>query len=272
MSTWEKTLPTTGETNWGLKYNEAIGEIRNKVDNKIDTEHEFVINDITNLEAELNSKSNTDHDHTGYADVSHSHSDYASSIATINNTLQTINDSISILQNTINLLLPDLGSVTIEADIDNIGGGIRITCTTSPIILIRSWNIKVRSLGSLIYNSENSSNVVFISGELLSETESNTLLSITVTANSGQTTKAETFSFTYVKTPSLIDAKLASFQDIIDNELTIANILDSIANDANVCQAQANMLQHSNTLVTKIINDDDFVTKIAEEIIAKQNA
>ena len=74
MSTWEKTLPTTGETNWGLKYNEAIGEIRNKVDNKIDTEHEFVINDITNLEAELNSKSNTDHDHSDYSAIDHTHS------------------------------------------------------------------------------------------------------------------------------------------------------------------------------------------------------
>ena len=196
-------------------------------------------------------KSDINHTHSNYANIHHTHLaeniimpdslDVAHHIAQINSDIDTIN-------NTLDLLLPDLTSVTISAIITNENGGIRIICNTQPVINISHWAISVAKKGNIILEMTSSSNYIFIYESSLTGVEDSDVLDITITAYSGLSTKAVTYSHTFHH----IDTDLENRLYNIETQLTIGNIIDAFAQDQDALQALANVLHSSNTLAQKI--------------------
>jgi len=110
----------------------------------------------------------------------------------------------------VDLLSPNLTSVTVSATITNINGGVRIKGDTTPDIYITQWVIVVSEGGSQVCSVTSSSNVVFIPASDLTGVISGDTLSITVTAHAGESSKGVGFSHTYTYINSKQDDDLAS--------------------------------------------------------------
>jgi len=162
--------------------------------------------------------------------------------------INRIDSDILTINNTLDLILVDLTDVTISAQISNIYGGLRIICNTNPVINITSWFIDIQKDGISIGQIWNSSNYFFIDGDLLINVNDGDTLTIIVTANSGQSSKSRSYSHVFHETNNSIIERL----NAIETQLTIGNIIDAFAQDADALQALANVLHSSNTLAQKV--------------------
>lgn len=172
----------------------------------------------------------------GKANNNHSHSDYA------------LNSDLEVISNTLDLLLPDLAGVEVSANIQNRSGGIRIICSTNPVIYISEWKLIVEKNGSIVCELISTSNHILLSNPSLEGVVSGDLLNITVQAMSGNSIKAKRYSHTYVYTNSDFEERLIRMEE----QLTLGNFIDAFAQDADALQALANVLHSSNTLAQKV--------------------
>ena len=247
-------------TNYNLfKPDPGASGVAEQLNSNLDTIDNTLKSLSDNKEPKITKKSAFNKDFgIGSDDVSrgnHGHTDYASKadFLALENTVGLIQSSISAIQNTLNLMQPDLSSIAVNADINNRHGGIKISCMTEPAVCVRSWNVKIRTLGNLIYNADSNISTIFISRSMFeSSLVDNTELAITITANSGSSTKDESFSHIYIRTQSDIDIAIANLENVVYNELSMGNILDAVAQDVDTIQAHVNVLQHSNVLVQKL--------------------
>ncbi len=172
----------------------------------------------------------------GKADTEHEHSEYA---------LQTALDTV---ENTLDLLLPDLGSVTLSVDVVNRSGGIRILFNTSPTVHFTQAEILIEKDGSEVHHETVLSTYVFIDGSELSGVENGDVLNISVTLYSGLSSMIKKIDHTYATTTSPLEERI----ETIETQLTLGNIIDAFAQDEDALQALANVLHSSNTLAQKV--------------------
>ncbi len=162
--------------------------------------------------------------------------------------INRIDSDISSINNTLNLIIVDLTTVNLSAQISNRYGGIRVINYTSPVINISNWSVEVQKDGITLCEIYSSSNYIFIDGDLLTNVADGDVLTIITTASSGLSTKSKTYSHTFHETNNNIIERL----NLIESQLTIGNIIDSFAQDADALQALANVLHSSNTLAQKV--------------------
>ncbi len=259
--------PVAGESGWAQALNSNLdiidGQMKSNQDgianhtgagsNKHNADQVRTANG-SNVESEIaaliSGKSDVNHTHN-YADSVHNHQSsevIMPDSQDIGHHINRIDSDISTINNTLDLILVDLTDVTISAQISNIYGGLRIICNTSPIINITTWFIDIQKDGVTIGQIWNSSNYFFIDGDLLINVNDGDTLTITVTANSGQSSKSQSYTHIYHETNNNIIERL----NAIETQLTIGNIIDAFAQDADALQALANVLHSSNTLAQKV--------------------
>ncbi len=163
------------------------------------------------------------------ADATHEHSEYA---------LQTALDTV---ENTLDLLLPDLGSVTLSVDVVNRSGGIRILFHTSPTVHFSQAEILIEKDGSEVHHETVLSTFVFIDGSELSGVENGDVINLSVTLYSGLSSKIKKVDHTYATTTSPLEERI----ETIETQLTLGNIIDAFAQDEDALQALANVLHSS---------------------------
>ncbi|KQC09928.1 MAG: hypothetical protein APR54_12415 [Candidatus Cloacimonas sp. SDB] len=208
----------------------------------------------SNVESEIaaliSGKADVNHTHN-YASANHSH--LAEEVIMPDNMdighhINRIDSDISTIENTLDLMIVDLTPVTISASIYNRMGGIRLICNTSPVINITYWIVTVSKDGITICEGISSSNIIFIAEDLLVGVEDGDTLNVAITAVSGQSSKSRTYNHVYHHVNNSIENRL----DAIEAQLTIGNIIDAFAQDADALQALANVLHSSNTLAQKV--------------------
>ncbi len=172
----------------------------------------------------------------GKADVEHEHSEYA---------LQTALDTV---ENTLDLLLPDLGSVTLSVDVVNRSGGIRILFNTTPTVHFSQAEILIEKDGVEVHHETVLSTCVFIDGSELSGVENGDVINLSVTLYSGLSSNIKKIDHTYATTTSPLEERI----ETIEQQLTLGNIIDAFAQDEDALQALANVLHSSNTLAQKV--------------------
>lgn len=172
----------------------------------------------------------------GKADATHEHSEYA---------LQTALDTV---ENTLDLLLPDLGSVTLSVDVVNRSGGIRILFHTTPTVHFSQAEILIEKDGSEVHHETVLSTYVFIDGSELSGVENGDVINLSVTLYSGLSSKIKKVDHSYATTTSPLEERI----ETIETQLTLGNIIDAFAQDEDALQALANVLHSSNTLAQKV--------------------
>jgi len=172
----------------------------------------------------------------GKADIEHEHAEYA---------LQTALDTV---ENTLDLLLPDLGSVTLSVDVVNRSGGIRILFNTTPTVHFTQADILIEKDGVEVHHETVLSTSVFIAGSELSGVEDGDVINISVTLYSGLSSKIKKVDHTYATTTSPLEERI----ETIEQQLTLGNIIDAFAQDEDALQALANVLHSSNTLAQKV--------------------
>ena len=172
----------------------------------------------------------------GKADATHEHAEYA---------LQTALDTV---ENTLDLLLPDLGSVTLSVDVVNRSGGIRILFNTTPTVHFSQAEILIEKDGVEVHHETILSTYVFIDGSELSGVENGDVINISVTLYSGLSSKIKKVDHTYATTTSPLEERI----ETIETQLTLGNIIDAFAQDEDALQALANVLHSSNTLAQKV--------------------
>jgi hypothetical protein len=162
--------------------------------------------------------------------------------------INNINTDIATINNTLNLIIVDLTTVNLSAQISNRYGGIRVINNTSPVINVSNWSVEVQKDGITLCEIYSSSNYIFIDGDLLTNVVDGDVLTIITTAYSGLSSKSKTYSHIFHETNNNIIERL----NLIESQLTIGNIIDSFAQDADALQALANVLHSSNTLAQKV--------------------
>ncbi len=162
--------------------------------------------------------------------------------------INNINTDIATINNTLNLIIVDLTTVNLSAQISNRYGGIRVINNTSPVIHVSNWSVEVQKDGITLCEIYSSSNYIFIDGDLLTNVVEGDVLTIITTAYSGLSSKSKTYSHVFHETNNNIIERL----NLIESQLTIGNIIDSFAQDADALQALANVLHSSNTLAQKV--------------------
>ncbi len=162
--------------------------------------------------------------------------------------INSINTDIATINNTLNLIIVDLTTVNLSAQITNRYGGIRVINNTSPVINVSHWSLEVQKDGITLCEIYSSSNYIFIDGDLLTNVVDGDELTIITTAYSGLSSKSKTYLHIFHETNNNIIERL----NLIESQLTIGNIIDSFAQDADALQALANVLHSSNTLAQKV--------------------
>ncbi len=173
---------------------------------------------------------------TGKADATHEHAEYA---------LQTALDTV---ENTLDLLLPDLASVTLSVDVVNRSGGIRILFHTTPTVHFSQAEILIEKDGVEMHHETVLSTYVFIDGSELSGVENGDVINLSVTLYSSLSSKIKKVDHTYATTTSPLEERIKA----IETQLTLGNIIDAFAQDEDALQALANVLHSSNTLAQKV--------------------
>jgi len=92
------------------------------------------------------------------------------------------------------------------------------------------------------------SNYIFFDTGILTNIADGDVLTIITTVYSGLSSKSKSYSHTYHQSNNTIIDRL----NAIETQLTIGNIIDSFAQDADALQALANVLHSSNTLAQKV--------------------
>ncbi|MDD4157760.1 MAG: hypothetical protein PHY08_14450, partial [Candidatus Cloacimonetes bacterium] len=200
----------------------------------------------------------------GKADAVHSHNDYAltttlDEIATVVDEITTnvenlqenkldkseflnLNEIITNKTPTISINGSSSNSamVTVVASLDS----------SAPILRWTFWvSSSANALGFTV--SQNSPILTFNKGD----TESTLNITVRATNPIGNTTTNEATASANISPytgPPFIINTLNRLDEILTNELTVERILDAIAQDSDVMQAQANVLQHSNILLEKL--------------------
>jgi hypothetical protein len=162
--------------------------------------------------------------------------------------IYNINNDIATINNTLDLIVVDLTDVNLSAQITNQYGGIRVICYTSPVINIANWNVEILRDGISICEIMSASNYIFFDTGILTNIADGDVLTIITTVHSGLSTKSKSYSHTYHQSNNTIIDRL----NAIETQLTIGNIIDSFAQDADALQALANVLHSSNTLAQKV--------------------
>ncbi len=137
---------------------------------------------------------------SGMADATHEHAEYA---------LQTALDTV---ENTLDLLLPDLGSVTLSVDVVNRSGGIRILFNTTPTVHFTQADILVEKNGVEVHHETVLSTSVFIDGSELSGVENGDVINISVTLYSGLSSKIKKVDHTYTTTTSPLEERIEAIE------------------------------------------------------------
>lgn len=235
--------PSEGESGCAYQLNANLDSIDNLIKacndsmsqhfNSTGTKHQsrnISYGEASNVENALNNLSSSK------ANTNHTHSNYATK------------DEFTVVQNTLNLLLPDLSGVTLSANIQNRFGGIRIIGSVNPSIHITQWSIRIEKNGSIVCETVNSANNIYINHSFLEGVENGDLLQIKVAIHSGTSTKQVSYNHTYYHQNTAFEQRL----ERLEQELTLGNFIDSFAQDQDALQALANVLHHSNTLAQKV--------------------
>jgi len=208
----------------------------------------------SNVESEIaaliSGKADVNHTHN-YSSPSHGHLAEAVLMPDnqdIGHHINNINTDIATINSTLNLVIIDLTTVNLFAQITNRFGGIRVINNTSPVINVSHWSIEVQRGGVTICEIYSSSNYIFIDGDLLTNVNDGDELIVISTAYSGLSSKSKTYSHIFRETNNNVVERL----NLIESQLTIGNIIDSFAQDADALQALANVLHSSNTLAQKV--------------------
>ncbi|MCD4650644.1 MAG: hypothetical protein K8S56_02490 [Candidatus Cloacimonetes bacterium] len=172
----------------------------------------------------------------GKANLSHTHSIYA------------LQSEMEIIGNTLDLLAPDLTSVNLFIEAVNRDGGLRIHFYTDVSVYFTQAVLQIDKGGSGVSGVTTSSNVVFIPGSDLSGVVDADVIGITVILYSGLSSIEQTINHTFYLTPLPLESRV----NVIEQQLTLGNIIDSFAQDEDALQALANVLHSSNTLAQKI--------------------
>ena len=235
--------PEAGESGWAQALNTNLdiidGQIKSNQDgnsnhtgtgsNKHNADQIRTANG-SNVESEIaaliSGKANTNHTHTLYA---------------------AQNDMDQVL-NTLDILAPDLTNLTLFVNTSNRNGGIRITFVFNSNIYFTQALIQVEKNGVEIASVISTANLIYINESELTGVEEGDQLNIIVTVISGLSSKGKTVSHIYNHTNNNIIERL----NVIETQLTIGNIIDSFAQDADALQALANVLHSSNTLAQKV--------------------
>ncbi len=241
------------------------------IDTQIKSAHDSIINhtgsgsnkhtasqvkttDGSNVETKLSTlfSSNADNTHThDYASSSHAHStdNIKNNEGTSLTSILSQNDSrLASIENTLKFLDPDLSNVTVSAFITNQTSGIRIMCSLVPLININNWNVRVIKAGRTLVDVTSASSYFFIQEDSLDGVLDGELVDIVVTAISGQSSQSSTYSHKFQHININIEERLVT----VEEQLTIGNIINAFAQDADALQALANVLHSSNTLAQKV--------------------
>lgn len=259
--------PESGESGWAQMLNNNFDII----DTQIKSVHDSIANhtgsgnnkhnasqisttDGSDVESKLSTlfSSKADNAHThNYASTSHAHgtdsvkNNQGTSLTSI---LSQYDNRLGSIENTLKFLDPDLSHVTVSAFITNQTSGIRIMCSLVPLINIHNWNVRIVKAGRTLAEVTSASSFIFIAEDSLEGINDGDIVEILVTAFSGQSSQTTAYSHKYEHISSHVEERLIS----IEQQLTIGNIIDAFAQDADALQALANVLHSSNTLAQKI--------------------
>lgn len=173
---------------------------------------------------------------SGKADSNHSHTNYA---------LQTDMEQVN---STLDILAPDLTDFIILVSTANRNGGIRVSFGFSSNIHISQAIIQVEKNGVEIASLVTTTSMCYIYESDLIGVADGDQLTIIVTIVSGQNSKQKSVSHIFNHTNNDLEERLIT----VEAQLTIGNIIDSFAQDADALQALANVLHSSNTLAQKV--------------------
>lgn len=221
----------------------------------------LLINWINSAEAAMNenldSINNHDHD-SDYAGLIHSH--YAEQIETqvdgqnLDEALFDIMGQSSVpinlatIKSWYDVMNPDTSGISANASVSNMYWGVKIVCSPSSPIFVRSWEVIVKKGTSIIYQNSSSGSVFYVH-----ETfgfESGDELTIQVKYYTGTNTVVSSDYYSHTYNP-LVNPDIAALQTQLAN-LSLANIIDSLVQDDAAMTAFANRLQSSNLLANKI--------------------
>ncbi|MFA7057289.1 MAG: hypothetical protein WC155_07000 [Candidatus Cloacimonadales bacterium] len=135
-----------------------------------------------------------------------------------------------------------------SAFITNQASGIRIMCSVVPLINIHNWNIRIIKAGRTLAEVLSASSFILIDEDSLEGISDGETVEVVVTAISGQSSQTAVYSHKFMHINTHIEDRLNS----VEHQLTIGNIIDAFAQDADALQALANVLHSSNTLAQKV--------------------
>lgn len=197
--------------------------------------------------ADLNTKANTNHTHGDYAQSDQLNaiaSDVAGLAVTKLDKSEFLNINESISGKTPSVTIGGSGGnsavVTILASLDS----------SAPIL---RWTFNVAySNGALGFTISQNSPVLTVN-----KTDSEAMINVSVSAvnpigNTISNVGGASASILPYSGPGFIVDTIDNLNNIITNELSLANILDAIAQDVDIMQSQANVLQHSDILIQKV--------------------
>lgn len=259
--------PGSGESGWAGALNSNFDII----DTQIKSAHDSIINhtgsgsnkhtasqvktaDGSDVESKLatlfSSKADINHTHN-YANSSHTHTTDSvkdSQGTSLTSLLSRLDSKIESIENTLEFLSPNLKEVKVSAFITNRTNGIRIMCSLVPLINVHSWNISIIKAGRTLVETVSSSSYIFIHEDSLEGVENGETIEIMITAISGQSSQTTVYDHEFKHINTHVEERLTT----IEEKLTIGNIIDAFAQDADALQALANVLHSSNTLAQKI--------------------
>ncbi len=225
-------LPSDGETGWGEKFRVALNTLLAMVSSKADSEHT----------------------HSGYAPINHNHDDeYSSidhnhaSIGVIEEDISDMSDRISEIKNTLDLLMPDLEGIEITSSISNRPGGLSISISTEPSIVVSSIMVAVMYNSYTVFSASSSSSFLYIPEAALG-VPNGAQLHIKIMVFSGKSYRQAQYSHVFQHIDSDFETQVKNYMQT----LTIQNIVNAFAQDTDALQSLANVLHSSNTLAHKI--------------------
>jgi hypothetical protein len=234
--------PGNGTENWG--------EILNVILDQLKTNTNTLLNDL-----------NTHQHNDLYSLLGHNH--FANEIGTgigggqyVEDTLleicgqDTVPISLKDLKSWYDYLNPDIGGVSVSASISNRVNGLEVFANCNPAVYASGWKLIIKKDGLVIHEESGNSSLFWVNNAVgLNDGD---VLSIQVIMFTGmdQSVGSSWYSHTYSK---MISPEIQDLQNQLDN-LTMANIIDSIVQDEAVMTALTNRLQGSNLLATKVAN------------------
>jgi hypothetical protein len=231
--------PGIGEDNWGTLLNSLLTSIESAIN--------------TNLGL-IGS-----HDHAAvYSTLVHGHQ--AGQILTpiegkcLDEILSEINGqstvpiSLKTLSDWYNVLNPDISEIGAQANISSTYWGIVVTCNPSSPIFVRTWEVNVRKGTNIIYQSSGASSVFYVHESFGFEPNDQITVQVKLYTGINSAVTSEIYQFTY--NPPL-NPDIVALQSQVEN-LTLANIIDTLVADDAAMTAFANRLQASNLLANKV--------------------